>query len=80
MTYTSETGRGPRRFRLSPKLVAAAVVTVLVVVFIFQNTERNTIDFLWLSVETGLWLALLVTFVVGVAVGWVLQRFVLDRR
>ncbi|MPY91764.1 MAG: hypothetical protein GEV08_01485 [Acidimicrobiia bacterium] len=79
MTYISEPGESRRRLRLTPKLGAAVVVTILVAIFIFQNTERGTIDFLWFSVETGIWSGLLITFVLGVLVGWSVQRFVLDK-
>jgi uncharacterized integral membrane protein len=60
--------------RLQPRTVAAGVVTILALIFIAQNREEGTIEFLFLDVDVGLWLALAVTFLLGIAVGWLLRR------
>jgi len=60
--------------QVSPKLLAASIVTVLAVVFVAQNREESRIDFLWMHLELGLWLALAATFLLGAMVGWLVNR------
>lgn len=60
---------------LSPKLVVAAVVAVLAVVFIAQNRDEGRFDFLWMSVTAPRWIWLLVIFAAGVVVGSIFPWF-----
>ncbi len=62
------------------KMIAALVVVALALIFILQNTERNSIRFLFFEWNVGTWVALLVTFVFGMIAGWLLSRFVRSRR
>jgi uncharacterized integral membrane protein len=54
--------------------VAAGVLLVLAVLFVFQNTEATEIRFVVPTVETPLWVALAVTMVIGMVVGFLLAR------
>lgn len=60
------------------KLIAAGGVGLLALIFILQNTERGTIEFLFFDWTVGVWLALTITFVLGLAVGLLLPRFFRD--
>jgi uncharacterized integral membrane protein len=57
------------RRRPSRKLVAGLVLVVLAVVFVFQNTGRGRISFLFWHLTMPAWIWLLSIFVVGVVVG-----------
>lgn len=52
------------------KIVAAIVLAVLIIVFVFQNTEPVGVEFLAWTWSASRAFVLLVVFVVGVAVGW----------
>jgi uncharacterized integral membrane protein len=56
--------------------VLAGILTILVLVFIFQNTQQTEIQVLVTEVTTPLWLALVITTVVGFIIG----AFSLGRR
>ncbi len=66
---TAGTAEG-RRFRLGTGAIASLVGVGLLLVFMIQNTERVTIEFLFWSFAWPLWLLTLVTAVVG-AVVWI---------
>lgn len=59
----------PSRRRLSPRLVAAVVLGVLALVFIFQNTGSGHVNFLFWDIALPAWVWLLVIFLIGVVVG-----------
>ncbi|HWC10813.1 MAG TPA: LapA family protein [Acidimicrobiales bacterium] len=54
--------------------MAAAVLLVLLVIFVFQNTEETEIRFIVPEIETPLWVALAITMVIGLVVGFLLAR------
>ena len=62
------------------KMIAIGVIALLVLVFILQNTEKQSIQFLLFDWTVGTWLALLITFVLGMLVGWLLTRFMRSRK
>ncbi len=66
--------------RISAKAVVWIVLAVLVLVFILQNTKNVRVDLLFWNVSTGLWLMLLVVFVIGLGLGWLLARLRAGRR
>lgn len=68
------------RWRPSPKLVAGFILVVLAVVFIFQNTRRGRVSFLFWHLTLPAWTWLLAIFVVGVVVGSVFPWFRRSRR
>lgn len=60
--------------RFSPKAIVVAILVVLLLVFVLQNTDDTGIHFLFWNVTTGTWLALVVTFVLGLLLGLLLPR------
>jgi uncharacterized integral membrane protein len=63
-----------RREGPSTKLIVLAVVAVLLVVFVLQNTDRANIDFLLWQGSFPLWTMILVAAVLGTVGGWILGR------
>jgi len=61
-------------------LVGGGVALVLAAVFVLQNTETGTIEFLIFEWEVGIWLGLLITFLLGVLAGWLLPMFLRRRK
>jgi uncharacterized integral membrane protein len=66
--------------RISAKVVLWIVLALLVLVFILQNTKKVRVDLLFWNVQTGLWLMLLVVFLIGLGLGWLLARLRAGRR
>jgi uncharacterized integral membrane protein len=69
--------QAPER-NISPQLVAGVLIGVLLVVFVFQNTDDVPIQFLWFDWSPPLWLALLANGLAAIAtaelVGIALRR------
>jgi uncharacterized integral membrane protein len=59
---------------MTPGRITAAVLAVLALVFIFENTRRIKIRLLVPEVTMPLWLALLGCFVIGALAGMFLRR------
>jgi uncharacterized integral membrane protein len=53
----------------SALLIALIVVAVLAFIFIIQNSRRVEVQFMFFNHPSRLWLALLITFVLGAACG-----------
>lgn len=53
---------------------APIALIALAAVFIGQNRDRQRVHFLWLTVESPMWLLLAAMLVVGVLVGLLLRR------
>lgn len=67
----------PQRDKPVPwRLIAAVVVAAVAILFIVQNSEKGTLEFLWWDWEVGTWFGLLVTFLLGMLAGWLLPRFI----
>ena len=66
-------GSGSRR-SVPPKLIVAAAIAVLALIFVFQNTATGRVDFLFWSIEAPAWLWLLIIFLAGALVGWMFGR------
>jgi uncharacterized integral membrane protein len=64
--------KAPRRVR--PRLVGALALTLLVVVFIVENTRRTKIRFIGPEVTAPLWVALIAATLVGAAVVALIAR------
>jgi uncharacterized integral membrane protein len=69
-----------RSRRISAKVVLWVVLAALVLIFILQNTKNVRVDLLFWNVQTGVWLMLLVVFLIGLALGWLLARLRAGRR
>jgi uncharacterized integral membrane protein len=51
------------------KQIIAAIIAVVAVLFIFQNTNRGHFHFLWFDFQAPVWIWLLLVFAGGVATG-----------
>lgn len=73
-----KTARRSRSLRdtMTPGRIAVLVLTVLTLIFIFENTRRVKIRLLIPEVTMPLWIALLITFVIGAIIGRYLRRTV----
>ncbi len=71
---TPATKGSARPSRITPRHVAIAVLGVAVLVFISQNTDTASLDFLVFSFEAPLWLMLAVLVVVSMAIGVLVGR------
>ncbi|HET8620150.1 MAG TPA: hypothetical protein VFM27_14395 [Acidimicrobiales bacterium] len=73
---TSESAEGRRVGRL----VAVAVIVVITVLFIAQNNEKVETTFVFVDVETRLWVSLLVAVALGVLLGQLAEALWSRRR
>ncbi|MEV6103939.1 LapA family protein [Streptomyces sp. NPDC051940] len=71
MAKTTEQ-KGKRGF-LTPGRITVGVLGILGLVFIFENTGQTKIRLLIPEVTMPLWVALLITALIGVLVGWALR-------
>lgn len=53
------------RAGISPALIAAIVIAVLVVIFVLQNGQRAKVDFLWMDWRMPIWLVIAISLVLG---------------
>ncbi len=59
---------------MSPTQWVALLLTVLAVLFVFDNRATVTVEFLLISVQSPMWLILLVMFVLGWIIGVLMMR------
>jgi uncharacterized integral membrane protein len=69
----SEPGK-PGGISVTPRAVGAAVLLILLVIFIVENGARTRIRFVIPVVHAPLWIALLAGVAVGVIAGYLLGR------
>lgn len=67
-------GFGTRLRSVPWRVWLAVVITVLAVVFIVQNHANTAIYLLQITVHAPMWVALLVTLLIGMVVGTLLTR------
>lgn len=65
-------GNGGGESLLTPRRVVAVVVLLLFVVFALLNTTQIAVQLLLLEVSGPLWLTLLLSFLLGALVAWLL--------
>ena len=70
----NEPPRTDERYRPSPKVVVGAIIAILALVFVFQNTDKKTVNFLWMDFDAPAWMWLLVIFLAGSVVGYTFAR------
>jgi uncharacterized integral membrane protein len=70
----NEPPRTEERYRPSPKVVVGAIIAILALVFVFQNTDKKTVNFLWMDFDAPAWMWLLVIFLAGSVVGYTFAR------
>lgn len=73
VTRQSDTPARSSRRHISPRLVIAAILVVLAVVFIFQNSQSTQLRILIPVVTMPLWTALASMLIVGFAIGYALN-------
>lgn len=73
MDEPQNVAEGVERQRNIFATVAGIVITVIAVIFVVQNTEDVTIDFLWLSLSMPLWVFILIMLALGAALGWIVR-------
>jgi uncharacterized integral membrane protein len=56
------------------RLIAIALLAVLAVIFVLQNTHGTRVNFLFFHIQWGLWIILLLCVVIGVVIGWLVGR------
>ncbi len=74
MTTTSGGASVGRGRRISPKLIVALLVAVLMAIFIAQNRAAVTIQLFTINLTSPLWLILVVVAVLGALIGFLLGR------
>ncbi|MCX5007347.1 DUF1049 domain-containing protein [Streptomyces sp. NBC_00638] len=62
-------GKGPREGLLTPVRVTVALLAVLALIFVFENTRNTKIRLLVPEVTMPLWMALLATGLIGALCG-----------
>jgi uncharacterized integral membrane protein len=65
-------GVGRARSGLSPALVAAGVIAIVLIIFILQNSNRASVEFLFFERQTPVWVAI----GIGIVLGVILDRLV----
>lgn len=65
---------------VSPRLVVGIVLAILALVFVFQNTGKGRVNFLFWRFDAPAWTWLVLIFVVGVVVGSIFPWFRRNRR
>jgi uncharacterized integral membrane protein len=51
-------------------MIIAGIAMALFLIFVLQNLESGTVEFLWMELEMPKWIFLLVVFALGVIVGY----------
>lgn len=70
----NESPRGNAFARFAGQYWAPIALIALAAVFIGQNRDRQQVHFLWLTVESPMWLLLAAMLAIGVAAGLLLRR------
>ena len=66
-------GQKPTRTR-SWRFYAAIAIAIVALIFIFQNSQEVEVNFIFATTQTPLFFVLLITFVLGAVVGWLLPH------
>ena len=66
--------------KIDPKYFGGVVSVVVFLLFVFQNTEKTQVEFLWLDITTPLFLLLIITSGLASLIALLLQRLSRKRR
>ncbi|MBN39726.1 MAG: hypothetical protein CL457_03570 [Acidimicrobiaceae bacterium] len=66
--------------KIDPKYFGGVTSLVVFLLFVFQNTEKAQVEFLWLDITMPLFLLLLLTFVLAYLIVLLVQRLNRKRR
>jgi uncharacterized integral membrane protein len=75
MTYEHVPSSGSGAGRISPKMVIAIVLAVLLLVFVAQNTGNTTVHLLWMDFKTGVWFVVLLAGLIGAGVTFLVMSY-----
>ena len=76
---TAPSGAPPRR-RVSPEIIGAAALAIVLVIFIVQNDEDQKVSWVVFSKRGPLWAVILVSAVIGYLIGQLVEFGVKRRR
>lgn len=68
-------GRPPRSASRQIRTYASIVLGILALILIAQNSQTVEFNFLFANTETPLFFGLLISFILGALIGWLLPRF-----
>ena len=71
---------GDEGFRPSPRQVIGAVIGLLAVIFIVQNSDKQTVEFLFYSLTAPVWIAFVVILLAGAVLGYVGRGVIQSRQ
>lgn len=77
MSTESQSARDSSMVRFLKRRWLAIILVVVVIIIAIQNgvsSESSTIWLLWAKVAMPTWVLVVITFLVGAIVGWVLAR------
>lgn len=74
MASTHRASSGSTGITLTPRRLVGLAIAVLALAFILQNRAAVSTNLLMFEFRAPLWVTLLVVFLAGAAVGWLLQR------
>jgi len=57
---------------MSAKIWGLMILLILLVIFSLQNTQSTTVKFLFWEANTSAAFLILITFILGLAIGWLL--------
>lgn len=70
----SSSASGQSGVNISPRMIIGAILAVLAVVFVFQNTDSAKLKIIFFTVEMPRWIAFLVLLVIGAIIGYLFRR------
>lgn len=71
MTESTDDGKG---LRVPPRVWVGLAIAAVALIFILQNRQSVSIDFLLIALVAPLWTALTGVFAAGLATGWLVSR------
>lgn len=71
---TDDAAQKEGRGHIDGRLVVGAILLVVLLVFVFQNTDDTALTFLFFDFNAPLWLMLAITLVISLGIGFVLGR------
>ncbi|MBN99951.1 MAG: hypothetical protein CL438_04710 [Acidimicrobiaceae bacterium] len=66
--------------KIDPKYFGGVISLVVLLLFVFQNTEKTQVEFLWFDIAMPLFLLLVLTSVLASLIALLLQRLSRKRR
>lgn len=65
---------------ISPAMIAWGVAAVLAIAFILQNQSDTTVEVLFWSFDTNVWVAIVIAMILGAVLGWLGVKMLRRRR